>query len=162
MTIGLLRGEDVADAGGELDVLARRARAPGSAQAVAVQARGRVIDRPQAVAAVAAGVIGQPLPGEELRPSERASSAGGSAAPAAGRAGPGRASESIEVPGRRPAASATDRGASGGPAAGGSPSSRGGRGARRSTGRLGGRSGSGTGPRSAVATLRIAAGSPDA
>ena len=41
---------------------------PGSAQVVAVQARGRVIDRPQAVAAVAAGVIGEPPPGEEFAP----------------------------------------------------------------------------------------------
>ena len=66
-----LRRKDEAGPCDALNVLAGGARAAGPPQVMAAQARGRVVDRPQPVAAVAARVIGQPLPGEE-RPPQRA------------------------------------------------------------------------------------------
>ena len=88
---------------------------PGPPRLVAVQAGGRVIDRPQAVAAVAAGVVGQPLPGEEIPPQrDRTSPAGGFPGSTAGLAGRDRGSRSIEALGggsapdiRRPSAART-------------------------------------------------------
>jgi hypothetical protein len=59
------RGE-VAHAEGNLDITLGGRTPAGSALVVAVEAGGRVIDRPQAVAAVAAWVVGQPPPGEQL------------------------------------------------------------------------------------------------
>src|SRR5262249_18835289 len=52
--------DHVAGAGGELDVAVGGPATARPPLVVAVDARGRVVDRPQAVAAVAAGVIGEP------------------------------------------------------------------------------------------------------
>ena len=58
----------VADAGGELDVAVGGPATARPPLVVAVDARGRVVDRPQTVAAVAAGIVGEPGPGEEFAP----------------------------------------------------------------------------------------------
>ena len=58
--------DDAADRADDLDVHLRGPRAPGAALTVAGHARGRVVHRPQPIAAVATRVLGQPLAGEEL------------------------------------------------------------------------------------------------
>ncbi len=63
----------VASTGGELHVLAGESRPAGPAQAMAFQARGRVVDGPQSIAAVTARVMRAPIPGEELAPSATSS-----------------------------------------------------------------------------------------
>src|SRR5215472_8957656 len=58
--------EVVAGADDERDVFASGPGTAGPPLAMAGQARGGVVDRPQAVAAMTPGIIGLPLPGEEL------------------------------------------------------------------------------------------------
>ncbi len=88
--------QQVADAGDELHVSVGGAATARPSLVVAVDARRRVVNRPQAVAAVAAGIVGPPGPRKSSRPRATGSAAGtgasstglgGPTGPATGRRG---------------------------------------------------------------------------